>query len=54
MDVLERSQNSLNKTNKFQHIPLTFRLNHLNGRTRLGKVGPQGVLTYKEDKLLTT
>jgi hypothetical protein len=52
MDVMERSQTFLTKANKFRHMPFTFLLDHLNGKTILKKLGSQGVLTNEEDKAL--
>jgi len=45
MDAMESGQQSLRKTNKFWHIQVTSLSNHLNGKTRSRKQGPQGVLT---------
>jgi hypothetical protein len=50
MDVVEKSQTFFRKANKFRHIPFTFLLDHLNGKTILKKLGSQGVLTNEEDK----
>jgi hypothetical protein len=52
MDVMERSQTFLTKANKFWHMPFTFLLDHLNGKTILKKLGSQGVLTNEEYKAL--
>jgi len=49
MDVVERGHISLQKVAMYWNIPFTSLLNHLNGRTKSGKVGPQGVLTKHED-----
>jgi hypothetical protein len=45
MDMVERGHTSLRKVAKYWNIPLTSLSNHLNGRIRIRKVGPQGVLT---------
>jgi hypothetical protein len=52
MDVMERSQTFLTNANKFWHMPFTFLLDHLNGKTILKKLGSQSVLTNEEDKAL--
>jgi hypothetical protein len=44
MDVVEKGHTSLRKVVKYWNIPLSSFLNHMNGRTRSRKVGPQGVL----------
>jgi hypothetical protein len=44
MDAMERGDTSLRKVAKYWNIPLTSLLDHLNGRTRSRKVGPQGML----------
>ncbi len=40
---------SLQKVAMYWNIPLTSLSNHLNGRTKSKKVGPQGVLIEQED-----
>jgi hypothetical protein len=45
MDAMERGDTSLRKATKYWNIPLTSLSNHLNGKTRCRKVGPQGILT---------
>jgi hypothetical protein len=52
MDIMERGQLSLKKVNKFWHILVTSLLDHLNGKTKSRKQGPQGVLTNQEDEAL--
>jgi hypothetical protein len=49
MDTIQKRHFSMRRANQDWHIFLTFPLNHLNGRTRSRKVGPQGILTYEED-----
>ncbi len=34
MDTMERGQTSFRKAKKFRHIPLTFLLDHSNGKTK--------------------
>ncbi len=43
MDVVERGTGSLKKANKSWNIPMNFLSNHLNGKTRFGKMGLGGV-----------
>jgi hypothetical protein len=50
MDVVESGQLFLKKASKFWHIQVKFLLDHLNGKTRSRKQGPQGVLTNYEDE----
>ncbi len=51
MDALEREQLSLvRKTSRSWHILITSFLDHLNGRIRSNKQGPQGALTNQEDE----
>jgi hypothetical protein len=45
MDVVERGNTSLKKAINYWNILVTSFLNHLNGKTRSMKVGPQGMLT---------
>jgi hypothetical protein len=54
MDVVERGNTSLKKVTKYWNILATSLSNHLNGRTRCRKVGPQGVLTEHEDEAMVT
>jgi hypothetical protein len=49
MDVVERGDTYLRKDIKYWNIPLLSLLDHLNGRTRCKKVGPEGVLIEQED-----
>jgi hypothetical protein len=42
----------LRKISKFQHIPLTLFLNHLNAKTRVKKVGPTSVLIDEDNKIV--
>jgi hypothetical protein len=44
MDAMEKGDPSLRKVAKYCNIPLTPLSNHLNGRIRCKKVGPQGML----------
>jgi hypothetical protein len=44
MDVVVQGHTSLKKVSKFWNIPLTLLLHHFNGRTRIRKMGLQGVL----------
>jgi hypothetical protein len=43
MDVVERGTGSLKKANKWWNIPMNFLSNHINGKTRFGKMGLGGV-----------
>jgi hypothetical protein len=52
MDVVERGDTSLNKTTKYWNILVTSLSDHLNGRTRCRKVGPQGMLIEHEDEAM--
>jgi hypothetical protein len=54
MDVVERGNNLKMKVAKYWNILVTSLLNHLNGRTRCKKVGPQDVLTKHEDEVMIT
>jgi hypothetical protein len=49
MDVVERGHFLMKMVSQHWHILLTFFLDHLNGRTRSRKVGPQGLLIDEED-----
>ncbi len=49
MDIIESGHTSLRKANKYENIIFASLLDHLNGRTRSRKVGPQGVLTELQD-----
>jgi hypothetical protein len=44
MDVVERGHTFLRKVVKYWNTPLNSFLDHMNGRTRCRKVGPQGML----------
>jgi hypothetical protein len=44
MDTMGRGHISLQKKTMYWNIPLTSLSNHLNGRTKNKKVGPQGEL----------
>jgi hypothetical protein len=50
MDALEREQLSLRKTSKSLHILVTSFSDHLNGKIRSNKQGPQGALTNQKDE----
>jgi hypothetical protein len=54
MDVVERGDTSLNKAIKYWNILVTSLSDHLNGRTKCRKVGPQGMLTKHEDEAMVT
>jgi hypothetical protein len=54
MDVVERGNTYLRKVAKYWNILVTSLSNHLNGRTRCKKVGPQSMLTKHEDELIVT
>jgi hypothetical protein len=54
MDVVERKHIFLRKETKYWNIPLTSLSNHLNGRTRRRKMGPQSVLIEHEDATIVT
>jgi predicted HTH domain antitoxin len=54
MDIVERGHISLQKVARYWNIPFTSFLDHLNGRIRRGKMGPQGVLTKHEDARIVT
>jgi predicted HTH domain antitoxin len=45
MDVVEKGHTSLKKVVKYWNVPLNSLLDHMNGRNRCMKLGPQGVLT---------
>jgi len=49
MDVVERGHTSLKKASMYWNIPFTSLLDHLNGRSKSRKEGPQGVLIEVED-----
>jgi hypothetical protein len=49
MDIIESGHTSLRKANKYENILFASLLDHLNGKTRSRKVGPQGVLTELQD-----
>jgi hypothetical protein len=54
MDVVERGNTSLKKAINYWNILVTSFLNHLNGKTRSMKVGPQGMLIEHEDEAMVT
>jgi hypothetical protein len=54
MDAVERGHISLRKIARYWNIPFISLLDHLNGRTRSRKVGPQGVLTKHKDVRIVT
>jgi hypothetical protein len=54
MDIVESGHTSLRKDNKYQNISFTSLLNHLNGRTKSRKVGPQGVLIELQDGVIVS
>ncbi len=54
MNVMERGHTFLRKIVKYWNIPLNSLLDHLNGRTRCRKVGPQSVLIEEEDEVMVT
>ncbi len=41
MDVVDKGNTSLRKAAKYGNVPATSLSNHLNGRTRCKKVGPE-------------
>jgi len=54
MDVVVQGHTSLKKVSKFWNIPLTLLLHHFNGRTRIRKMGLQGVLMKPKDEAIVT
>jgi hypothetical protein len=54
MDDVEKGHTSLRKVVWYWNIPLNSLLNHLGGRTRWRKFGPQGMLTKQEDETMVT
>jgi hypothetical protein len=54
MDVVVQGHTSLKKISKFWNIPLTLLLHHFNGRTRIRKMGLQGVLMKPKDEAIVT
>jgi hypothetical protein len=54
MDAVERGNTSLKKAIKYWNILVTSLSDHLNGRTKCRKVGPQGMLTKHEDEAMVT
>jgi len=54
VDVVERGDTSLKKATKYWNILMTSLSNHLNGRTRCRKVGPQGMLIKHKDEAMVT
>ncbi len=51
---MEKGDPSLRKVAKYCNIPPTPLSNHLNGRIRCKKVGPQGMLIEQEDETMVT
>jgi hypothetical protein len=49
INVVERGTRSLRKANKSWNISMSSLINHLNGKTRFGNMGPRGV--FIEEKL---
>jgi len=49
MDTIQKKHFSMTRANQHWHIPLTSLSDHLNGKTRSKKVGPQGILTNEKD-----
>jgi len=54
MDAVERGHTSLTKASMYWTIPFTSLLDHLNGRTRSKKVGPQYVLIEMVDGIIVS
>jgi len=54
MDFMERGHISLRKVTKYWNIPLNSFFNHMNGRIRCRKLGPQGVPTKQKDEAMVT
>jgi hypothetical protein len=54
MDVVDKRDTSLKKVAKYWNILATSLSNHMNGKTRCKKVGPQGMLTKHEDEAMVT
>ncbi len=52
MDVVENATTSLKKESRHQNIPLISLFDHLYGKTKPRKLGPNGVLTTKEDQVV--
>jgi len=44
IDAMERGHTCSRKANRYWNIMLTLLLDHLNGRIKIKKMGPQGVL----------
>jgi hypothetical protein len=53
MDVIERTH-SIKRFSKSWNIPLSFLVDHLNGKTKSNKMAPRGVLTKEEDVVMIT
>ncbi len=49
MDVVANGTYSLQRAIMAWNIPMSSIYDHLNGKTRSNKMGPEGVLTEKED-----
>jgi hypothetical protein len=49
MDVVENGTYSLRRASRAWNIPMSYILDHLNGKTRSRKMGPKGVLTEEKD-----
>jgi hypothetical protein len=49
MEAIEKGTHSLKKVNRSWNIPPNSLFNHLNGKTRSGKMGLTSVLTQEED-----
>jgi hypothetical protein len=54
MDVMEKGNAYLKMVEKYWNILATSLSDHLNGRTRCKKVGPQGMLIEHEDEAMVT
>jgi hypothetical protein len=49
MDAIERRTHAIRRVSKSWNIPMNSLINHLNGRTKFGKMGLRGVLIKEED-----
>jgi hypothetical protein len=49
MDAIEGGNTTLKRASRLWNIPLNSLFNHLNGKTRMKKVGVEGILIVEED-----
>jgi hypothetical protein len=54
MGVIERKIHSIRRVYKSWNIPMSFFVDHINGKTKSRKMAPRGVFTKEEDAVVIT